>query len=302
MDTAPDTARWGLDIGGTKLEAAVIGRADDKLVTHARLRIATEASHGYEHILERIALLLGRLEAHSGTRPTRLGVGHPGSVDPRTGLIRNSNTLCLNGRALGSDLEHRLGIPCTLSNDANCFALAEALHGAGQGHRCVFGVIMGTGVGGGIVYAGEALQGRQGLAGEWGHNPLLPDGPACYCGARGCVETALSGPALERFYEQLAGQPAALEQIVAAARSRTDNAAVATVERLLDCFGEAIAVVVNILDPDCIVLGGGLSKIDALYLQGPTRAARHVFHERPDLKIVRNRLGDSAGVFGAALL
>ncbi len=292
--------RWGVDLGGTKIEGVVLpaGGGTNPI---CRVRIATEADRGYDHIIDRIGVLLAQMESESGlSRPDRIGIGTPGAADPTTGLMKNCNTTSLNGRPFPIDLNDRLGINAVVANDANCFALAEATLGAAIGAPVVFGVIMGTGVGGGIVVNGRVLNGAQGIAGEWGHNPLDPGGATCYCGKVGCVETVLSGPNLERFYAARSGNTLPLREIVATADS--DPYAAATIERLCDKFGEALSVVVNILDPDVVVLGGGVARIPALLTRGRDALACHVFN--PDLKTALRAptLGDSAGVFGAAML
>ncbi len=289
---------WGIDLGGTKIEAVVLGPDAESL---ARQRLPTEADGGYDHILDRIATLVGLVADELGERPSRLGIGTPGTLDPANGTMRGANTTALNGRRLHDDLERRLGISVALANDANCFALAEATLGAAAGLPTVFGVILGTGVGGGIVAGGRVLPGRHGSAGEWGHSVLDPDGAPCYCGKRGCVETILSGPALERFYADRTGTRRPLREIVA--KAHTDDAARATVERLTTWFGQALAPVINLLDPHAVVLGGGVGQIDALYGdEARSAVAAGVFTHPFTTPILRPTLGDSAGVFGAALL
>jgi len=287
----------GIDLGGTKIEGVVLG---DDLVPLARRRVPTERERGYEHIIERVA---GLVEALRATAPGSdvVGIGTPGSLSARDGTLKNSNTVCLNGRSLHADLERRLGLRVLLENDANCFALAEARAGAGQGHAMVFGVILGTGVGGGLVHDGRLWSGPQHIAGEWGHHAIDPAGPPCYCGQRGCVETLLSGPALEAAYRAAGGPPLAAAEI--AARAATgERAARDVVDRYLDRFGRALANVIDVLDPDVVVLGGGLSRLEALYDRGRAAVARYVFNDELRTPIVPNRLGDSAGVIGAALL
>lgn len=296
---------WGIDLGGTKIEGVVLeSRAHPRVL--ARHRIPTEAQEGYEHILDRIALLVEELSRLAGLKPERLGLGHPGTLDPQRGVVKNANTTALIGKPFDRDLQQRLGIPVRLSNDANCFAVAEALMGAVPEvlpqAEVVFGVIMGTGVGGGIVVRGQVIHGQQGIAGEWGHNFLDVEGGLCYCGRVGCVETLLSGPALERFYRQRTGEPLRLPDIVARAEAGVDAAATQTLDRLIHYFGRAIAVVINILDPNAIVLGGGVGNIERLYSDGVVEAGKHLFNPRIDTVFLRPKLGDSAGVFGAALL
>jgi len=296
-----DDRLWGIDLGGTKIEGVVVSAADPDRVI-ARTRIPTESALGYTHIVGRLRLVVEQLEATSrGVRPAVIGVGTPGAIEPGTGTLKNSNTTCLNGKPLARDLAEALGTETRLANDANCFALAEATLGAARGRDVVVGLILGTGVGGGIVVHGRVLDGLHGIAGEWGHNPMCGEAAACYCGRVGCVETVISGPALERFYESRAGRRLALADIVDGAAH--GSAAEATLRRLTDKFGEAIAAVINILDPDAIVIGGGVGNIGRLY-DPVTRDAirRHLFNPELRTELLRPTLGDSAGVFGAALL
>jgi len=265
-----------------------------------RVRVPTERERGYEWIVARVGAVVTELLADA-PECDAVGIGTPGSVSRRTGTLKNSNTVCLNGRPLAADLEAHLGMPVRLENDANCFALAEALLGAGRGHEMVFGVILGTGVGGGLVVGGRLWGGRQDIAGEWGHHVLDPAGPACYCGARGCVETMLSGPALEADHVAAGGPPCDAAAVAVRAAAGDERAA-CVLERWLDRFGRGVGNVVNILDPSVIVLGGGLSNIAALYGRGREAVARRVFNDELTTPIVQNTLGDSAGVIGAALL
>ena len=295
---------WGIDLGGTKIEGVVLKRSN---ITEpaARLRIPTEQARGYEHIKQQVAELIRQLSEKTGVSPRAIGIGHPGCTEPATGQIKNSNTAALNGMPLISDLRPALGCEIHSANDANCFALAEAHFGAGRGAETVFGVILGTGVGGGIVVSGKVLNGAQGIAGEWGHNPIcLEPGdeppPECYCGRRGCVESVISGPALEQFYYGRSGLQVELKTLVD--KRAVDPSAAETSARLIRNFGKAISNVINILDPHCIVLGGGVSNIDLLYTEGIDCVRKNVFNSRLGTKIVKNSLGDSAGVFGAAML
>ncbi len=289
--------RIGIDVGGTKTEGIVV---DEIGATLVRERRATPAAEGYDAVLSAIVALATNLEIAAG-RPCRVGIGTPGAISSRTGRLKNSNTTCLNGQPIFEDLQQRLARPVRMANDANCFALSEALDGAGRDARVVFGVIMGTGVGGGIVVDGRLLQGLQHIAGEWGHNVLDTDGPPCYCGKRGCVETFLSGPGLVRDYAAAGGGAASPAEIVARGAA-AEPAAVATLERYFDRFGRALSVVINILDPDVIVLGGGMSNIDALYTIGRDRLARYVMNDELRTPIRRNLHGDASGVRGAAQL
>jgi len=296
---------FGLDLGGTKIEGVVLESRQNPRVLH-RMRIATEANQGYEHIVGQVVKLMDMLSGEANVRPTSLGIGHPGALDPLSGVMKNANTTALNGRPFHTDLAQKLGYPVRLANDANCFAVAEALMGAVPDAlpqaEVVFGVIMGTGVGGGWVVRGKVLNGRQGIAGEWGHNFLDESGGPCYCGRTGCVETIFSGPALERFYEKNAGQPLKLRDIVARAEAGTDPVAEQTIQRLIHFFGKAMAVVINIVDPDAVVIGGGVGNIDRIYTEGVAEVLKYLFNPRIDTVFLKPKLGDSAGVFGAALL
>lgn len=294
---APGRRRIGIDLGGTKIEGVVLDGHHRPVV---RRRVPTERERGYEHILERVSEMAAELRA-SAPECRRIGIGTPGSISRRDGTLKNSNTVCLNGRHVAEDLRARIGIDLVIENDANCFALAEALAGAGTGAPLVFGIILGTGVGGGIVHRGELLRGPQHLAGEWGHHSIDPQGPPCYCGQRGCVERMISGPALVEQFVAAGGRAQAVEDVVAAYRSGA-QAGIEVFDRFIDRFGRAVANVIDILDPDIIVLGGGLSNIDELYLAGREAVARYVFNDELRTPIRRNQLGDSAGVIGAALL
>ena len=298
--------RIGIDLGGTKIEAIAIDGGGAQL---ARLRRPTPQGD-YEGTLEAIVGLVAAIEgdpALGRSGPARVGIGTPGAFSSATGRLKNSNSTCLNGRELAADLETRLARPLRFANDANCFALSEAVDGAGAGARVVFGVILGTGVGGGVVVDGRVLEGRNSIAGEWGHNPLpLMDEvdsprPPCYCGRAGCVETWLSGPGLSADHLRATGQAMPAAAVVAAAAAG-DAGCAATLERYCGRAARALAGVINLLDPDVIVLGGGLSNIDALYGRIPALWGPHVFSDRVDTPLVRNRHGDSSGVRGAAWL
>ncbi len=296
---------WGFDLGGTKIEGVILESRENMNVLY-RMRVPTEAQQGYDHIIGQVQKLVEMLSAESGLKPQSIGIGHPGTLDPHTGMIKNANTTALNGRPFNIDLERVIGVPIRLANDANCFAVAETLMGAVPevlpNAEVVFGVIMGTGVGGGLVVRGKVINGRQGIGGEWGHNFLDESGGRCYCGQIGCVETIISGPALERFYENESGRRLPLKDIVSLAEIGTDAAATLTMNRLVTYFGKAIAVVINIVDPDIIVIGGGVGNIDLLYKEGVAEALQHIFNPRIDTIFLKPKLGDSAGVYGAALL
>lgn len=294
------SVHWGIDLGGTKIEGVVLEAGETE--PRCRIRIATEAEKGYQHIVGQMHRLLEQMKVQTGLQPAAVGIGTPGVLDPQTQTLKNSNTLCLNGQPLKADLEKALGIPAELANDANCFALAEARLGAGKGAETVFGIILGTGVGGGVVVRERVLYGCQGIAGEWGHNVLDGEGPPCYCGKRGCVEKFLAGPALQEYYTSLSGKNWTLAEIVRSCEGGSDVHARATVQRLVAYFGKAIAYLINILDPHVIVLGGGVSNVDLLYSEGVRAAMPYVFNNRLETKVVKNQLGDSAGVFGAAML
>jgi N-acetylglucosamine kinase len=298
------TPLWGIDLGGTKIEGAIL---DDSLQPIVRERVPTGRELGYGHILMQVSGLVSAMAAKSGLpRPSRIGIGTPGRVEGPEGVVKNANTVCLNGMPLLKDLREVLEIDVAIENDANCFALAEATMGAGKDElrrkgMTAFGIILGTGVGGGIVTGGRVLRGAHGIAGEWGHNPIPGEQGSCYCGRRGCVETVISGPALERYYTGLTGRCLTLCEI--AASVGTDAVAKATIRRLLTSFGKALGAVVNIPDPDIVIIGGGVGNIRQLYTAEAREAiAAHVFNRSFDIPLLPPLLGDSAGVFGAAVL
>jgi fructokinase len=290
--------RIGIDLGGTKIEGIVLDESGKELF---RKRIKTQQENGYRHILNRIKELHDELAAQIKNQPHTFGIGTPGAISPRTGLMKNSNTVCLNGQPVKSDLENLLGRKIEIQNDANCFAMAEALLGAGRGKKLVFGVIMGTGCGGGIVHNGEVITGPQGIAGEWGHMSIAPDGPPCYCGQRGCVETLISGGGIEARYAERFGMKKSFREIEKDFYAGEANA-VALINFFFHNFGRALANLIDVLDPDVIVFGGGVSKFDALYTEGVAQVAEFVFNDSLETPIVKNQLGDSAGVIGAALI
>ena len=281
--------RIGVDLGGTKIEAIALDRGGREVF---RKRIATPRGD-YAATISAVAALVG--EAGGGS----IGIGIPGALSHVTGLVKNANSTWLNGKPLKQDLEKALGREVRLANDANCFALSEATDGAGKGARVVFGVILGTGVGGGIVVDGRVLMGANAIAGEWGHNPLpLPGAedlplPACYCGRSGCIETYLSGPGLARDHERSTGERVPPEQAVLHPE---------TMRRYTERLARALAGVVNVLDPEVIVLGGGMSRLPALYTEVPRLWTRHVFSDHVATRLAPPVHGDSSGVRGAAWL
>jgi len=282
--------RIGIDLGGTKIEALALDDAGREVF---RKRVLAPRGD-YAATLAAVAALVNEIGAGS------VGIGIPGALSRTTGLVKNANSTWLIGRPLKQDLERALGREVRLENDANCFALSEAVDGAGQGAPVVFGVILGTGVGAGIVVDQRVIIGRNAIAGEWGHNPLpLPTAadlplPACYCGRAGCIETYLCGPALERDHESLTGQQLAAREIAALHSP--------ALERYIERLARSLAGVINILDPDVIVLGGGMSNVERLYSEVPRRWARHVFSDQVATRLARNKHGDSSGVRGAAWL
>lgn len=295
---------WGIDLGGTKIEGVVLNPGD-ALHPLVRTRIDTESFKGYDHIILQITRLVSMMKTQSGTEPEGIGFGTPGVLDPLSQTMKNCNSTALNGRHLKADLESQLQVPVVLANDANCFALAETRWGVVKQKcpdaRLVFGIIMGTGVGGGIVMNGQIWEGKHGIGGEWGHNFLDESGGACYCGKDGCVETVISGPGTERYFQQLSGEKISLREIYTRFQ-RKDPHAIQTIERLCDFFGKGLSVVVDILDPDAIVIGGGVGNIDELYTNGVDALRRYIFNNRVDVAVLKPVLGDSAGVFGAAAL
>lgn len=295
---------WGFDMGGTKIEGAVI-RTGNKLEILARERVATEQEHGYAHVLSRFELLIKLLKDKTGYSPSRVGIGTPGTIDSKSHLIKNSNTQCIVGKPMKEDLQKLLGIEVRMANDANCFAVAEAQMGVVPDHvqnpELVFGVILGTGVGGGIVANGKILNGLHGIAGEWGHNCLDPAGDLCYCGHYGCVETYLCGPATERYFEKISGRHLPMKEIDRLYHEG-DSHAMATMDRYMHYFGKAMATIINIIDPSAIVFGGGLGNLDIIYQRGHAEVLKHLFNKELNTLFLRPKLGDSAGVIGAALL
>jgi fructokinase len=296
--------RFGLDLGGTKIEILALGDRGEQLLRH---RIATPRDN-YADVVRAIGELVLDAESKLGRRGS-VGVAIPGAISRKTGLVKNANSTCLIGHPLDKDLSAALRREVRVENDANCFALSEASDGAGAGRDIVFGIIAGTGIGGGICVGGRVLAGAHGIAGEWGHNPLpaprgrqeIENAPRCYCGRYGCIESWCSGPALVSHYEARTGRMLPVPEIVEAAL-RGEGPAVAEMEAYYDRMARSIAGVVSILDPDVIVMGGGLSNIEALYAELPPRVERYAFTPEGSTSIVKNMHGDSSGVRGAAWL
>jgi fructokinase len=302
--TSPFDLAIGVDLGGTKTEAVVIRRTP--FVELARVRMPTLREEGYEAVVARTAdtVRAAAREAGIALEKATLGVGMPGSVRRQDGLVKNSNTTCLNGRPFREDLSKALGQVIVFENDANCFVLAETQLGATRAHAdgIVFGVIVGTGVGGGLVVKGSVWEGTHTIAGEWGHHAVWagrPDARPCYCGQKGCLESYASGPAVEADYAARSGTRRTVPEIVA--RRSDDPHAAAAIESFVDAFGRGLANLIDMLDPSAVVLGGGLSNLELLYTEGRERVAQYVFNDELLTPIVKNELGDSAGVFGAAL-
>ncbi len=285
--------KLGVDLGGTKIEAVLL---DENFNVIKRKRIPTP-QNDYQKILDSIYSLV--VEISESVSDYSLGVCTPGAISKQTGLIKNSNTQCLIGKSLKEDLENKTGKKVFMENDANCFALAEATLGAAVDFDLVFGVILGTGVGGGIVIDKKLYPGRTNIGGEWGHHTLHRNGNSCYCGKTGCVETYISGPSLENYWTELTGESKSFPKILTS--TNNDNWQKWKNE-FLENFGYGLANVIDILDPDAIVLGGGLSNVDFLYTEGKKSVYDKVFSDLVDTPILKNKLGDSAGVFGACML
>lgn len=302
MTSATEPYRIGIDLGGTKIEALLLDPAGEERL---RRRIATprdeRAEIEYDAICEAVSRLVQQAagEIPAGAAHT-IGIGIPGTIQRENGLVQNANTTSLNGRPLQRDIESRLKHPVGMENDANCFTLAEATMGAARGYALVFGIIMGTGCGGGICCKGRLHTGRHRIAGEWGHFSVDPHGARCYCGNLGCVETKISGGGVARAFGKRYGRALTLEQIVAGYRRRDDTECVAAFEQFIEDYGRCVGGMISLLDPDCVVLGGGVSNIEELYTAGLASVRRYAFHECIQTPILKNQLGDSAGVFGAA--
>jgi fructokinase len=290
--------RIGIDLGGTKIEGILT--TDDPMNVLVRIRVSTEQEKGYQQVLSNIAGLIEELR-NACDGPVKLGMGIPGVINQETKRVQQANTQCLIGETLEEDLAKRLGQGINIENDANCFVLSEALHGAGKGHQCVAGIIMGTGMGGGIVINGQLWKGRTGLAGEWGHASIEePNGVLCWCGRKGCAETYLSGTGIQRIYRDETGEDRSVASIDEGFLNG-ENSCQVVMDKVLNYFARSMANIIVHLEPNIIVIGGGVSNILTLYTDGLERTKAIVFGT-PLTKIVENQLGDSSGVHGAASL
>lgn len=295
---AREKFRIGIDVGGTKTEGIVL---DAELNEFFRLRIPTEQEKGYDHLLHKIRDLYLHLTEQINRRPHTLGIGTPGSVSRQTGLVKNANIVCMNGKDFVGNMEALLKRKFVRQNDSNCFAIAEAMMGAGKGKKRVFGIILGTGVGGGYVYNGELVSGLQSLMGEWGHTIINSIGEKCYCGKIGCIETYISGKGIENKYYNVTGEKLPMQDIVRKYRLG-DTQSKIIMSDFFSYFGKACSNLIAVMDPDIIVIGGGLSNIDELYVLGINKVRDYIFNDTLMTPIVRNKLGDSAGVIGAAMI
>ena len=290
------TLRLGIDLGGTKIEGILI---DEQFQVIKRERVPTLREEGYNAILSRIVKLAKSIIKDLPNLESPIGICTPGTIESETGLLKNSNTVCLIGKPIQKDMERELGIPVVMENDANCFALAEATIGAAKKYNVVFGVILGTGCGGGITMLRNIHRGANRIAGEWGHHCLVPGGRECYCGNRGCTEAYISGTALEKEWFELSGEKSRVTDIIDSGKYKDHPE---WKENFLKNFGRGLANVIDILDPHAIVIGGGLSRIDFLYTEGKESVYKETFSKIVRTPILKNKLGDSAGVFGAAML
>lgn len=292
----------GIDLGGTKIEAVLLSPSGETLFR----RRSPTPRHGdpkveYAAIRDAVVHMITDIQTKVAKgQSVTIGVGIPGTIQRDTGLVQNANTTSLGGRPFRKDLEALLGRPIGMENDANCFALAECRMGAGRGFDLVFGIIMGTGCGGGLCIKGELHTGRHQIAGEWGHFSVDPLGERCYCGNHGCIETKISGGGVANSFAKRHGRPLALEQIAAGYRKGDDPQCTTAFEQFIDDYGRCLGGLISILDPDAVILGGGVSNIDELYTLGLARVRHYAFHQSVQTPILKNRLGDSGGVFGAA--
>jgi len=291
----------GIDLGGTKIEVILLTEAGESLF---RERAATpvDTQNNYQNVIKRIHDLVDQaLACIPSTNNYTIGVGIPGTLDKASGIVQNANTTWLAGHNFKADLERRLGKEVFMDNDANCFTLAEAIGGAAKDYHLVFGIIMGTGCGGGMCINGKLHSGNHGIAGEWGHFTIDPRGEKCFCGNTGCIDTKLTGPGISKAYEKLTSKKLYAEQIIEKARLE-DKLCQKVFNQFLDDFGRSVGGLISLLDPDAIVLGGGLSNIHELYTTGVASIQKYAYHKKMRTPILKNQLGDSAGVFGAAWL
>ena len=288
----------GIDLGGTKTECILLDHNGKEIW---RKRLPTPREKGYEAILDNIAALISETKENipEQSQSYTVGMGIPGIIDERSGLVMNANTTVLIGNPLRKDLEKKISHSVRIENDANCFALAECKSGAATGYRTVFGVIMGTGCGGGLFINGKIHEGFHGIAGEWGHFSIDPDGTQCWCGNKGCIETKISGSGVEKAFESRFGIKKSMDEIISGYREGEKNST-EIILQFYDDFGRALGGLISILDPEAVVIGGGLSNIDELYSEGIEKVKKYVFHKDLQTPILKNKLGDSAGVFGAA--
>ena len=288
-----------VDLGGTKIEIILCG--ENILDILQRKRVPTQQDKGYERLLHQIADLMKEFLQIS-QQEVVIGMGIPGSISPLTGTIVGANTQCLNGQPLQVDLQSLIDHQVYIENDANCFALSEALIGAGQGYEAVLGIIMGSGVGGGAVYSGKLWKGANGCASEWGHQTLKSNGIPCWCGRIGCMENYLSGIGIERIYKELCGEKCSLPEIYRKYEEGEDPYAQHVMQNMISDFADGMSNLITIFDPSIIVLGGGVSNLPILYSQGASAAIQKTFHPEFTVPIVQNKLGDSSGIYGAAML
>ena len=291
--------RIGIDLGGTKIETILT--TENPMEVLERRRVPTLQTEGYEALVQELATLIQELQEKCDGK-ARVGLGIPGVMSPQDGVVATSNILCLSGQSLQADLENAAGCGVTIGNDANCFALIEALHGAGKGFGVVLGVILGTGMGGGVVYQGRVWPGAQGLAGEWGHSTIDPHGALCYCGRRGCQEQYISGTGIRRMYRERTGREKSAPEIHDHAKDGADPDAQAVMATFLELYAQALANLIFCFDPDAIVIGGGVSNLPMLYNEGRERIAELVLNRELSTQICPNQLGDASGVYGAAAL
>lgn len=297
----PARFRIGIDLGGTKIESILLTDGGKELF-RKRVATPTTASDNYKAVLESIRELVTQtLAPVDFPDDYSIGIGIPGTIDIESGRVQNANTTWLAGRYFQADLAQILGRRVAMDNDANCFTLAETIGGAAKGYGVVFGIIMGTGCGGGICINGIIHRGKHGIAGEWGHFSIDPEGETCFCGNVGCIDTKLTGPAISRAYFKFTGQKLSAEEVVRLA-GKNDNACRLVFDQFLDDFGRSVGGLISTLDPDAVVIGGGLSNIPELYTTGIEKIQKYAFHEKIKTPILKNHLGDSAGVFGAAWL